>query len=344
MSPDRKRRYSALARQVVRTPLWRLLRIGVPNGNRIWVKEEHLNPTESAFDRVYPPLFAFLEERGDIVPGVTPVIECSTGNAGASFAWAARELGYEATVVTHADTPLARRIQIERLGARLVLSPPNAYGAGYVQLMNELLAENRDRVRRGVIPPSQRLYAVTKILPEVRGFYAAVAEEALEQRAHVGPLGSFDFLVSAVGSGDLICGIAAGLRRAGVNIHTVAMEPSEMPAVSALLRGQPLEFAPVSVESLMLGATGNGLPAEKLNIDLSVIDQIEQVTTHEWQSMTRMLATIEDKHVGRTSAGSLVAALRLAGGIENKDILTFFYDAQWKYGEEFRPRYPELYT
>src|SRR5215212_2380943 len=112
LSSSRREVYAQLHAQITPTPLYRISRIAVPHGNRIWAKEEFHNPTESAFDRVYPGLFQLLEERGSIVPFVTPVIECSLGNAGASFAWTAKQLGYKATVITNADTPPARIQQI----------------------------------------------------------------------------------------------------------------------------------------------------------------------------------------------------------------------------------------
>src|SRR5262245_46615483 len=139
MHRRRKDVYRSINARVGNTTLRRLTNIAAPNGNRIWAKLEYENPTESAFDRVYPGLFESAESDGRIVPGVTPVIECSTGNAGASFAWVAKELGYESHVIIHADAPGARIAQLERLGAKVILSPAGQYGAGYVGVLNTIL-------------------------------------------------------------------------------------------------------------------------------------------------------------------------------------------------------------
>lgn len=332
---SRRQVYAHLCSQLKPTPLHRISRIAVPNGNRIWAKEEFRNPTESAFDRVYPQLFQMLEERGCIVPYVTPVIECSLGNAGASFAWTAKELGYKATVITNADTPPARIQQIRSLGAEVIFSPPLEYGTGYVKLLNQLL--ERDRIEKGgkAGENPERLFAVTKILPEARRCFHSLAKEALEQRQSNELAGTFDIFVSAVGSGDLICGVSEYLKSRIENLETIAIEPAELRAVSALKQGRVLEYRPLSVDRLMIGVTATGVTLDRLNIDFDVIDRIETVSTSEWEHLDTMLMKQELKSVGRTSAGVLAVALRISETVKDKDILIVFYDARWKYGDTF---------
>jgi cysteine synthase len=335
LSSSRREVYAQLHAQITPTPLYRISRIAVPHGNRIWAKEEFRNPTESAFDRVYPGLFQILEERGSIVPFVTPVIECSLGNAGASFAWTAKQLGYKATVITNADTPPARIQQIKSYGAKVIFSPALEYGTGYVKLLNHLL--ERDRIKKGgkAGENSERLFAVTKIMYEARACFHSLAKEALAQRESSDIAGGFDFFVSAVGSGDLICGVSEYLKSAIAHLQTIAIEPAELRAVSALREGRVLEYRPLSVDQLMIGVTATGVPRERLNIDFDYIDRIETVSIAEWELLERMLMEQECKFVGRTSAGVLAAALRLSETVENQDILIVFYDSRWKYGDRF---------
>jgi cysteine synthase A len=339
----RKNAYRALNASVGDTTLHRLTQIGVPNRNRIWVKLEYENPTESAFDRVYPGLFELAESEGRISPGLTPVIECSTGNAGASFAWAAKELGYKSHVIIHADSPGARIEQIKRLGANVILSPAGQYGSGYVELLNTILEDDRSDHARNRKDPATRLYAVTKIAPVARRFHAGIAQEAVAQLFRMTGRDSFSAFVAAVGSGDLICGVSEELGILGSRPLVVGVEAAEMPTVSALRRGDVLRSTPLPVEDLMLGVTGTSLPPDRLNIDFSLIDQICGITVNGWKSAERILADEEKLLVGRTSAGSLAAALSICNDLEDSDVLTIFFDPKWKYTSEFTPRFPGIY-
>lgn len=339
----RESAYRALNLRVGNTTLHRLTKIKAPNQNRIWAKLEYENPTESAFDRVYPGLFELTENEGRIVPGITPVIECSTGNAGASFAWAAKELGYKSHVIIHADSPGARIEQIRRLSANVILSPAGQYGAGYVELLNTILEDDRSDHARNRKDPATRLYAVTKIVPVARRFHAGIAREAVAQLYRATGRNRFSAFVAAVGSGDLICGVAEELGVLGSRPLVVGMEAAEMPTVSALMRGDVLRSRPLPVEDLMLGVTGTSLTPDRLNIDFSLIDEVCGITVDGWKSAERILANEEGLLVGRTSAGSLAAALSVCNDLEDSDVLTIFFDPKWKYTSNFTPRFPATY-
>ena len=98
MDIQREKLYRELESRIGNTPILKLS-LHLPYGNRIFVKEEFRNPTGSHYDRVYIHLLKEIEKEGKIVPGVTPLIETSSGNAGSSFAWLCRELGYQAEVI-----------------------------------------------------------------------------------------------------------------------------------------------------------------------------------------------------------------------------------------------------
>src|SRR5689334_18676530 len=126
-----------------------LKNIGAPNGNRIFAKLEYQNPGGSHYDRVYLTLFRYLEEKGEIKPGITHLVESTTGNAGASFAWIASQLGYECTVIIPEDVADARKRQILDRGARLVLSPPGKYVAGVIRHLQHYLVEHKEEYKSG---------------------------------------------------------------------------------------------------------------------------------------------------------------------------------------------------
>lgn len=196
---NRLERYKRLQARVRRTPIHRIQNILIENANQIFAKEEWRNPTGSSFDRLYPHLFCNAEKEGKIIPGITPVIETTTGNAGASFAWAARELGYsDCTVIIHQDAPEVRIRQIESYGARVVFSPPGQYSKGCVRTLEEILSRDK-KIKGGQIGRNyERLYCVTKIDPRAREPYKQLVKEVVEQ------IQSIDYFIGIVGSGTSI--------------------------------------------------------------------------------------------------------------------------------------------
>lgn len=335
--PEREEVYENLERQVGNTPLYQIKFIEVPSGNRIFAKEEQGNPTGSNFDRVYPHLFRVAERAGYIIPGVTPVIESTTGNAGASFAWAARELGYtDTTVIVHADAPRARVEQIESYGAKVLLAPEGQYGKGNIELLERVLEQDRREKGGHLGENPERLYAVTKIVSEARVPYHRMADEAYEQlRDRQGAEAHYDYFVSVVGSGTYISGMGERLKEINPDIKIIAVEPAESPTVSALMRGEVLEQS--EMQHTLFGATPFGLPADKFNINFGIIDGIQQVTTAEWQAMQKLLEKREGKRVGRSSGAELAIAVRLAAQTESANILIAFHDSAWKYSDSYEP-------
>jgi len=336
MSPERIKTYESLEQKVGNTPLYEIKKISIPNRNRIFAKEEYLNPTASNFDRVYPYLFRVAEEKEFIVPGVTPVIEASTGNAGASFAWCAKELGYtDATVITHADTPKARVEQIKSYGAKVIFSPAGEFAAGYVRKLEEILAEDKKQKGGKIGKNPKRMYAVTKISSEGKVPFKKYVEEAVKQLANIIADSHFNFFICAVGSGTMVSGVGEAFKKLGKPTKIIAIETAEVPVVSSLKKHKTLstkEYYTLSDIPFGLGAPG--LPPDKLDIDFNVIDDIQGVKTEEWKNALNMLHQKEHKLVGRTSGAELAIALRMANNISDKIFLITFHDASWKYEDE----------
>ena len=343
MNSERIKIYESLEQKVGNTPLYEIKKIVIPNRNRIFAKEEFLNPTASNFDRVYPYLFRVAEEKGFIVPGITPVIEASTGNAGASFAWCARELGYtDATVITHADTPKARVEQIKSYGAKVIFSPAGELAAGYVRELEEILAEDKKQKGGKIGENPKRLYTVTKITPEGKVPFRKYVEEAIKQLGHIIADAHFDYFVCAVGSGTMISGVGGAFKKLGESTKIVAIEAVEVPAVSSLKKQEilPTEqyYKHYTATDFPFGLGAAGLPPDKLDIDFDVIDDIQGVKAEEWKTALAALHSKENKKVGRTSGAELAVVLRMAENCFDKIFLITFHDPSWKYEDSYQPQ------
>jgi cysteine synthase A len=334
--------YESLEQKVGNTPLYEIKKIPIPNRNRIFAKEEFLNPTASNFDRVYPYLFRVAEEKGFIVPGITPVIEASTGNAGASFAWCAKKLRYtDATVITHKDTPKARVEQIKSYGAKIIFSPAGELAAGYVHKLDEILAEDKKQKGGKIGENPKRMYAVTKIGPEGKVPFKQYVEEAIKQLRGTVLNTHFDYFICAVGSGTMISGVGEAFKKLGKHTKIVAIETAEVPAVSSLKKRKMLPteqyYKHYTASDFPFGMGAAGLPQQKLDINFSVIDDIQGVRAEEWKNALDALHQKEDKQVGRTSGAELAVALRMAKDVFNKIFLITFHDASWKYENSYQP-------
>jgi len=337
LSPEREEIYKKVEESVGNTPLYEIKEIDVPNRNKVFAKEEYLNPTGSNFDRIYPFLFKKSEEKGYIKPGVTPVIEATTGNAGASFAWTAKELGFnDVTVIIHEDAPKSRVKQIKSFGAKILYSPAGQYTKGYVALLEKVLKEDKEKKGGEISKNPERLYAITKILPQSRLPYYKLTDEAVRQlKEKEGEKANFDYFIGIVGSGDFISGVGERLKKMNPEIKVIAVEPAESPALSALKEGKILHQEKMSHG--MFGAIPFGVPKEKLNINFEIIDEIKQIESYEWQKIMKSLHEREGKQVGRSSAAELAVALKLAEEVNSKNILITFHDPAWKYKESYEP-------
>lgn len=331
LSIDRDEKYDKLTKSTQKVRLSRIQKIPVPNQNQIFAIEEWLNPTGSLFDRLYPHLFRIAESEGLIVPAVTPVIEVSTGNAGASFAWCAANLGYtDCTVIIHEDAPRARIDQIKSYGAKVLLSPAGQYAKGYVAELERLLKEDK-RLKGGTIGTNpKRLYCVSKINPRGREAYYTLADNVIRRLRGT----NIDFFVGVVGSGTSVSGMGKRLKEYNRKTQVVVIEPKDNPTVYTFKhKGTAIELPSMAHE--IFGIAPFGLPYEKLNIDLALIDRIELIEKDIWKEGCKVLAEYEGKPVGRSSGAVFMHCLELAKRAVGKNMLMFFYDPIWKYDDTY---------
>jgi cysteine synthase len=146
LSEERQRKYHKLDTYVINSPMYEIVKIKLPNSNRLFAKEEWLNFTGTHYDRIYARLLREFEESGKISPGKTHLVETTSGNAGSAFAHLCDYLGYSCTVILPADTPKARIVELRHYGAHLKFSPAAKYVSGVVdELQKYLLHARKDR-------------------------------------------------------------------------------------------------------------------------------------------------------------------------------------------------------
>jgi cysteine synthase A len=283
--PLRGRIYASIAETIGNTPLVRIPRITEQDGIKadICLKLEFFNPTSSVKDRIGVNLILALEAEGKIGPD-TILIEPTSGNTGIGLAFMCASRGYRLILTMPESVSIERRKMLGFLGAELELTPREKGMTGAVAKAEELLAKYPGSVSPGQFnnPANPAIHRST------------TAEEIWHDTA-----GEVDAIVSGVGTGGTLTGIAQVLKPRRPGLRMVAVEPE---ASHVLSGGKP---GPHPLQGI-----GAGFVPKVLETDL--IDEIIQVSNEESFAQSRRLARMEGIPGGISSGSALAATLRLA--------------------------------
>jgi cysteine synthase len=247
--------------------------------DRIVAKAEFLNPGGSIKDRIALSMIEGAERDGVLKPGMM-IVEPSSGNTGIGVTMVGIAKGYRVTIVMPEGMSQERRNIIKSFGADLVLTPDCDGVEGAVKRAEQIAKEH------GAFVPNQ-----FKNANNPKAHYEFTAPELWRQTG-----GAVDAFVSGIGSGGTIQGVGTFLKEHNRSIRIVAVEPAQH---SALLGHEPGLH--------QIQGIGDGFIPEVL--DVSLIDDILEVTDDQAIDTTRSLARTDSLLVG-TSAGANVWAAR----------------------------------
>jgi len=274
------------------TPLVRLNRITAGAEAEVVAKLESFNPLGSAKDRIGVSMIVDAEERG-LINKDTVIIEPTSGNTGIALAFVCAARGYK-LILTMPDTMSVERRQLLSIfGAELVLTPGSEGMPGAVRKAEQLVAEN----------PNYFMLQQFKNLANPEVHRLTTAEEIWRDTN-----GRVDILVSGVGTGGTITGVAEVIKKRKPEFKTIAVEPADSPVLSG---GKP--------GSHKIQGIGAGFIPDVLRTEL--VDEIIKVTNEDAGTMTRRLAKEEGILAGISSGAATWAALEVAKRPENKDRL-----------------------
>ncbi len=270
------------------TPLVRLNRITEGAKAEVVAKLESFNPLGSVKDRIGVSMIATAEERG-LISKDTVIVEPTSGNTGIALAFVCAARGYR-LILTMPDTmSLERRQLLSVFGSELVLTPGAEGMPGAVRKAEQLVAENSS-----YLMPQQFKNPSN---PEVHRL--TTAEEIWRDTD-----GRVDILVSGVGTGGTITGVAEVIKERKPEFKAIAVEPVDSPVLSG---GKP--------GGHKIQGIGAGFVPDVLRPDL--IDEIIQVTNEDAGIVTRRLATEEGILAGISSGAATWAALEVARRAES---------------------------
>jgi cysteine synthase A len=261
------------------------------------LKLEFFNPLSSVKDRIGVSMIDALEARGLIKPGVTPLVEPTSGNTGIGLAFVAAARGYRLILVMPESMSVERRRILALLGAELELTPA-AGGMPVAIERAKVLLESLP----GAVQPSQFENPANPRVHEL-----TTGEEIWADTG-----GKVDALVIGVGTGGTLTGCGRVLKPRIPNLKIIAVEPTASPVLSGGERG------PHKIQGIGAGF----IPAV---LDRQFIDEVITVSNEAAFETARALARREGIPGGISTGANVAAALSVAArpNMLGKTIVTF---------------------
>jgi cysteine synthase A len=280
---------------VGRTPLVKLNRIAAGAEATILLKGEFNNPLGSVKDRIGAAMIEAAEKDGTLKPGTT-IIEPTSGNTGIALAFVAAAKGYKLILTMPESMSLERRTLLALLGAELILTPATEGMRGAIAKATAL----HEATPNSWIPQQFNNPA------NPAAHRRTTAEEIWEDTD-----GGADIIVSAVGTGGTITGVAEVLKSRKPSFQAIAVEPADSPVITQTRNGDPVKPGPHKIQGTGAGFVPN-------NLNLAIVDDVIRVTNDDAILTARRLAAEEGILGGISTGANVWAALQVAARPENK--------------------------
>ena len=273
------------------------------NKKKVWIKLERSNPGNSIKDRIALSMIEDAERKGLLNPN-SIIIEPTSGNTGIGLALVAAVKGYKVILVMPESMSVERRKLMEIYGAEFVLTP-------------------REKGMKGAIEKAAELVSETPNAWSPKQFDNPANVEVHERTTAQEILSDFpdglDYMITGVGTGGHITGVAKVLKAKFPNLKVIAVEPELSPVLSG---GSP---SPHPLQGI-----GAGFIPSIYNSDL--IDEVVQVSKDDSFDYARKIAKQEGILVGISTGASLAAVAKKLDAIPDGSIvLTFNYDTGERY-------------
>ncbi|MCA9117634.1 MAG: cysteine synthase A [Planctomycetaceae bacterium] len=287
-----------------RTPLVKINRLTEGLNATVLAKVEGRNPAYSVKCRIGAAMIWDAEKSGKLKPGMK-VVEPTSGNTGIALAFVCAARGYPLTLTMPDTMSVERRMMLRSFGAELILTPGAEGMKGAISRATEM-AEGPDYYM-----PQQFNNPAN---PDIH--FRTTGPEIWDDTE-----GKIDILVCGVGTGGTVTGVSRFIKQEkGHPLHTIAVEPVESPVMSG---GSP---GPHKIQGIGAGF----IPG---NLDMSVVDEVVQVSSEEAFAMAPRIAREEGITCGISCGAAMAAALKVAARPESagKTIVVVLPDSGERY-------------
>jgi cysteine synthase A len=282
--------YNSVLDTIGHTPLVRLNKVTEGLHAEVLVKLEFFNPLSSVKDRIGRAMIDAAERDGRLKPGGT-IVEPTSGNTGIALAFVAAARGYRCILTMPETMSVERRVLLRLLGAEIVLTPGAKGMRGAIERATQL----RDEIGANAFMPMQFDNPAN---PEVHRRTTAV--EIWDDTE-----GKVDAIVSGVGTGGTITGIASVIKGKNPKFRAIAVEPAASPVITQTMAGQPVQPAPHKIQGIGAGFVPK-------NCDVSLIDEVILVTNEDAFATAQALAQQEGLPAGISTGANVWAAIQVA--------------------------------
>ena len=273
------------------TPLVKLNSIAKNAKATVLAKIEGRNPAYSVKCRIGANMIWDAEKKG-LLNKDKVIIEPTSGNTGIALAYTAAARGYKLILTMPESMSIERRRMMAVLGAELILTEAAKGMPGAIAKAKEIADSDPQKY----FMPGQFDNPAN---PEIH--FKTTGPEIWDDTD-----GQIDVLVSGVGTGGTITGVSRFIKQEkNHSLLSVAVEPTHSPVITQTLNGEEVKPGPHKIQGIGAGF----IPK---NLDLSVVDQVEQVSNDESIAMALRLAQEEGLLVGISCGAAAAVALRLA--------------------------------
>ncbi len=273
------------------------------NNHEVWIKLEKFNPGNSIKDRIALSMINDAEKKGILKSG-SIIVEPTSGNTGIGLAMVAAVKGYELILVMPESMSIERRKIMTAYGAKLELTPRELGMKGAIEKAKKIAEQN----------PNVWIPQQFENQANVNIHIKTTAQEIVNDFPD-----GFDYLITGVGTGGHITGVAKVLKEKFPSIKIYAVEPELSPVLSG---GKP--------SSHPIQGIGAGFIPKILETNL--LDKIITVSKEDAFEFAKRVAKEEGLFVGISTGASLAAVNKVVNEIPNgKKILTFNYDTGERY-------------
>ncbi|MDM8005012.1 MAG: cysteine synthase A [Phycisphaerae bacterium] len=287
------RLYDDITQTIGNTPLVRIRRI-IQAPATVYAKLEFFNPLSSVKDRIGVSMIEAAEQAGKMNKD-TILVEPTSGNTGIALAFVCAAKGYRLILTMPESMSVERRSLLRALGAELVLTPASQGMKGAIAKAEEIVAQTP-----GAFIPQQFQNPAN---PEIHR--KTTAEEIWRDTD-----GAVDILISGVGTGGTITGVASAIKPRKPSFKAIAVEPTDSPVITQQRSGEELKPGPHKIQGIGAGFIPGVL-------DLSLVDDVVRVTSEDSFAWARKAAKEEGILCGISSGAALCAANEVAHRPEN---------------------------